>query len=145
MKLNLAIPLDAQRFVSAANALLKKGAYVELTDKSRRSNRQNSYEHLLCGIIAMELGESLEYVKEQYFKRLINPDIFCYRKTDPFLGEITDTYSTKEIDMEKTRIAIDRLVRWMYQQGFHVPAPEDETILREIEMEMGRMEQFIGR
>jgi hypothetical protein len=145
MMYNLAISLDAERFATAANALLKKGAYVELTDKSRRTKKQNSYSHLLCGIIAMEIGESLDYVKEQYFKRMLNADIFCYKKKDPFLGEVTDTHSTKEIDKEQTRIAIDRLVRWMYEQGFHVPAPENEVILREIEIEMGRMEHFIGR
>lgn len=144
MMYNLSTPLDAERFATAANALLKKGAYVELTDKSRRTRKQNSYEHLLCGIIAMEVGESTDFVKEYYFKRMLNGDIFCYKKRDPFLGEITDTYSTKEIDKEKTGIAIDRLVRWMHEQGYHVPNPDDELILREIEMEMGRMSQFIG-
>ena len=42
MKLNLSLPLDAERFIARCNALLQKGAYVELTDKSGRSKAQNS-------------------------------------------------------------------------------------------------------
>ena len=145
MKLNLSLPLDAERFIARCNALLQKGAYVELTDKSGRSKAQNSYSHLLCGIIAMEVGESLEYVKEYYFKRMLNADIFVYRRHDPLLGEIEDTYSTREISMEQTSVAIDRLKRWMSEQGIYAPSPDDEMRLRDIEMEMGRMERYIGR
>lgn len=145
MKLNLSLPLDAQRFTARCNALLKKGAYVELTDKSARTKRQNSYEHLLCGIVAMEMGETLQYVKENYFKRLVNADIFVYRKEDPYLGEVSDTYSTRDIPKEKTSVAIDRFKRWMAEQGIYAPSPLDEARLMDVEIEMGRMEVYIGR
>ena len=145
MKLNLSLPLDAERFTTRCNALLQKGAYVELIDKSGRTKRQNSYEHLLCGIVAIEMGETLDYVKENYFKRLINPDIFVYRRHDPFMGEIEDTYSTREISKEQTSIAIDRFKRWMAEQGIYAPSPLDEARLMDIEIEMGRMERYIGR
>lgn len=145
MKLNLSLPLDVERFCTRANALIEKGAYVELIDKSGRTRAQNSYDHLLIGIVAMELGESIPYVKEMYFKRLINPDIFVYRRHDPFMGEIEDTYSTREISKEQTSIAIDRFKRWMAEQGIYAPSPMDEARLKDIEIEMGRMERYIGR
>ena len=40
MKLNLSLPLDVERFVTRANALIAKGAYVELIDKSGRTRAQ---------------------------------------------------------------------------------------------------------
>lgn len=145
MKLNLSLELDKARFVARCNALLQKGAFVELTDKSGKSREQNSYEHLLMGIVAMEIGESLDYVKENYYKRLVNPDIFVYEKTDPFLGKIKDTYSCKEISKEQTSVAIDRFKRWMNEQGYYAPSHLDEERLQDVWREMGRMEQYIGR
>ena len=97
------------------------------------------------GIVAMEIGETIGYVKEQYFKRLVNPDIFVYRKTDKYLGEVTETYSTKEITQEQTAVAIDRFKRWMTEQGIYAPSPLDEARLLDIERELGRMERYVGR
>ena len=144
MKLNLSLPLDAERFVTRCNSLLEKGAYVELIDKSGRTRAQNSYDHLLIGIVAMELGESIPYVKEMYFKRLVNPDIFVYRRHDPFMGEIEDTYSTREISKEQTSIAIDRFKRWGAENGIYMPNPGDESLLQEIAIEMGRQQAYLG-
>ena len=102
MKLNLSLELDKARFVARCNALLQKGAFVELTDKSGKSREQNSYEHLLMGIVAMEIGESLDYVKENYYKRLVNPDIFVVTKEDKILGKVEILRSSKELTKEET-------------------------------------------
>lgn len=145
MKYDLSIPIDKERFEAKALSLLSKGAFVELLDKSGRTRAQNSYEHLLIGIVAMELGETIPYVKEQYFKRLINPDIFIIRKQDKYLGEVTETCSFKEITQEQTAVAIDRFKRWMAEQGIYAPSPLDAARLLDIERELGRMERYVGK
>lgn len=144
MKYDLSLPLDRERFATKANALLQKGAFVELVDKSGRTKAQNSYGHLLIGVVAMETGVTIDYCKEYYFKRLVNPDIFIRRVADPLMGEVDTIRSTKELSVQETSLAIDRFKRWCYEQGIYVPSPEDKDILKDIEREMGRMESYIG-
>jgi hypothetical protein len=33
----------------------------------------------------------------------------------------------------------------MAEQGIYAPSPEDEARLKDIEMELGRMERYVGR
>lgn len=144
MKYNLSLPLDVAKADARYEALKRQGRMIELTDKSTRSKAQNSYEHLIMGIVAMEVGVTLEYCKEYYFKRLVNPDIFVRKVDDPIAGEIVITRSTRELSVEETAMAIDRFKRWCYEQGYYIPDPADQVRLLDIEMQMGRMEQFIG-
>lgn len=145
MKYNLSLPIDIAKADARYNALKKKGAFIEITEKNIRSTRQNSYEYLLMGLVAMESGVSLDYCKEYYFKRAANKDIFVRRITDPLVGEIEITRSTSELSVEETSLAIDRFKRWCYEQGYYIPEPTDSAILADIEIEMGRMERYIGK
>lgn len=140
---NLSLPLDRERFASRANAQLRKGSVVELTEKTLRTQRQNNYLHLLLGVIAMDVGVRLQVAKEAYFKRLINHDIFVRKVHDKFLGEREDIRSSRDLSVEEMTIAIDRLRRWGAENGYYLPSPEDEARLRDIEIEMGRMRQYL--
>lgn len=140
---NLSLPLDRERFASRANAQLRKGSVVELTEKTLRTQRQNNYLHLLLGVIAMDVGVRLKVAKEDYFKRLINHDIFVRKVHDKFLGEREDIRSSRDLSVEEMTIAIDRLRRWGAENGYYLPSPEDEARLRDIEIEMGRMRQYL--
>ena len=97
MQYNLATDLDQERFVNRANALLQKRCVIELTEKTFRSPNQNRYLHLLIGIIAMDTGVGLEYAKREYFKKLVNRDIFVIKKSDKFAGEIEDLRSSADL------------------------------------------------
>ena len=87
MQYNLATELDQERFVNRANALLQKRCVIELTEKTYRSPNQNRYLHLLIGVVAMDTGVGLDYAKREYFKKLVNRDIFVIKKSDKFAGE----------------------------------------------------------
>ena len=143
MQYNLATDLDQERFVNRANALLQKGVVVELTEKTFRSPNQNRYLHLLIGIIAMETGVGLEYAKREYFKKLVNKDLFVIKKSDRFAGEIEDLRSSADLTIEEMSMAIDRFKRWGYENGFYMPSPEDTDRLRDIEIEMGRLKMYL--
>ena len=67
---DLSKPLDRERFATRVKFLSDKQRMVELTDVSRRSSRQNAYLYTILTYFANELGESMEYVKEAYFKRM---------------------------------------------------------------------------
>ena len=143
MQYNLATELDQERFVNRANALLQKRCVVELTEKTFRSPNQNRYLHLLIGIIAMDTGVGLDYAKREYFKRLVNRDIFVIKKSDKFAGEIEDLRSSADLTIEEMSMAIDRFKRWGYENGFYMPSPEDTDRLRDIEIEMGRLKMYL--
>lgn len=140
---NLSTPLDRERFAARANQQLQKGSVVELIEKTLRSYNQNSYLHLLIGTIAMETGVSLEYAKREYFKKLVNREIFIRKEHDRFSGEIEIIRSSADLSVEEMRISIDRFRMWAAEQGFYLPSPEDRDRLRDIEIEMGRMRQYL--
>ena len=143
MLYNLSIPLDRERFAARANALLQKGSVVELTEKTLRTHNQNSYLHLIIGVVAMEVGVTLEYAKKEYFKKLVNKDLFIRKEHDRFSGEIEVIRSSADLSVEEMRIAIDKFKRWGAENGIYIPSPEDTARLRDIEIEMGRMRQYL--
>ena len=143
MQYNLATDLDQERFVNRANVLLQKGVIVELTEKTFRSPNQNRYLHLLIGVVAMDTGVGLEYAKREYFKKLVNKDLFVIKKSDRFAGEIEDLRSSADLTIEEMSMAIDRFKRWGAENGFYLPSPEDKDMLKYIEIEMGRMRQYL--
>lgn len=143
MQYNLNNPLDRQRFKVRCNALYQKEVVVELTEKTFRTPNQNRYLHLIIGVIAMETGVGLEYAKREYFKRLCNKDLFCVVKMDRYSGEVETLRSSAELTKEEMSMAIDRFKRWASEQGFYLPAPGDEELLRQIEIEMGRQRQYL--
>ena len=143
MLYNLSNPLDRERFAARANALLQKGSVIELTEKTLRSHNQNSYLHLIIGTIATDVGVSLEYAKREYFKKLVNREIFIRKAQDRFSGEIEIIRSSADLSVEEMRVAIDRFRMWASQNGFYLPSPEDKDRLRDIEIEMGRMRQYL--
>ena len=143
MMYNLSTPLDLARFDAKVESARQKGCVVELTEKTSRSRNQNSYLHLLIGVIAMDVGVTLDYAKREYFKRLVNRDIFIRKVHDRFSGEVEVIRSSKELTTEEMSVAIDRFKRWGFEQGYYMPNPDDISLLRDIEVEMGRMRQYL--
>lgn len=140
---NLSMPLDRERFAARANAQLQKGSVVELTEKTLRTQKQNNYLHLLLGVIAMDVGVRLKVAKEEYFKKLINSDIFIRKVEDKFFGFRLETRSSRDLSVEEMNLAIDRLRKWGAENGYYLPSPEDTARLKDIEIEMGRMRQYL--
>lgn len=143
MQYDLSSDFQRKAFIARMDNLLDKGAVVELTEKTFRSPNQNRYLHLLIGVVAIETGNNLEYCKEWYFKRLCNPDIFIIDKKDRFYGEIMILRSTASLTKEEMSMAIDRFKKWGAENGIYMPNPEDIHLLKEIEIEMGRLKTYL--
>lgn len=143
MQYDLKSEYQLKAFQSKVEKLLEKGAVVELTEKTFRSRNQNSYLHLLIGVVAMETGNTLADVKEYYFKEICNSDLFHRQHFDK-LGNCIDTIrSSADLTKEEMSIAIDRFKRWGAENGIYMPNPGDESLLREIAVEMGRMSKYL--
>lgn len=144
MLYDLKNPLDRERFKRRCNALFKKQGIVELSEKTIRSNQQNRYAHLIMGYLAMETGNTLEYVKEVFYKRTANKDIFVRIKDDELLGQTEYLRSSASLSQEEFSTSIDRLRDWSSRvAGIYLPSPNEEQFLASIEVEMSRYKQWI--
>lgn len=144
MQFDLSTDFQRKAFLSRVDLLLEKGAVVEMTERTFRTRNQNNYLHLLIGVVAMDTGNTLAFTKDVYFKRLVNPDIFCVEKEDRIMGKVSVLRSSADLTKEEMSIAIDRFKRWGSQNGIYMPNPGDESLLREIAIEMGRNKAYLG-
>lgn len=135
--------LDKVRFKTRCNYLYEIGASVEMTEKKVRTLSQNAYLHLVIGIVAMETGNTLEYTKQEYYKRLVNRELYCLTVQDKFAGQIEVLRSSTELTKEEMSRSIDKFVRWATENGMAIPSPEDESLLHQAEIAMGRMEKWL--
>lgn len=143
MQYDLSNELQRKSFSARVEHLLGKGAVCDLTEKTFRTKGQNNYLHLLLGVVAMTTGNTLEDVKREYFKALVNPDIFIHRKTDRMGNTIVVYRSSADVSKEEMSTAIDRFKRWGAENGIYLPDPGDESLLQAIAIEMGRNNQYL--
>ena len=143
MVYDLSSDFQRKSFLARMDNLMEKGAVVELTEKAFRSPNQNRYLHLLIGVVAIETGNTLEDAKKWYFKETCNPDLFHVQHRDKMGNCIDHIRSTAELTKEEMSTAIDRFKRWGAENGIYMPNPEDASLLKAIEIEMGRMKSYL--
>ena len=144
MQYDLTSDFQRKAFLSRVDLLLEREAVVEITEKTFRSKNQNNYLHLLIGVVAMYTGNTLAFTKDVYFKKLVNPDLFCVMKEDRIMGKVPILRSSADLTKEEMSMAIDRFKRWGAENGIYMPNPGDESLLREIAIEMGRNKSYLG-
>lgn len=137
--------LDRERYKRRTAELYEKKAIVEVKEKTSRSTSQNRYLHLLLGYLAIETGNTLEYVKEQFYKRAANPGLYLMTKEDKLLGEVAAwTRSSADLTKEEMAVSITRLRDWASQvAGIYLPSANEQGFLQMIELEMSRQQRYI--
>ena len=124
--------------VTRFNHLLEHAVLVELSDATKRSSAQNNYLHCVLGAVALSVGESLEYVKQEIYKRTVNPDVFVREHDNPVLGRVVSLRSSKDLDKEEMSATIDRFRKWAAEQGIYMPSPDDLHTIARISSEMSQ-------
>ena len=143
MVYDLSSEFQRKAFLARVDNLMEKNAVVEMTEKAFRSPNQNRYLHLLIGVVAIETGNTLEDAKKWYFKEPCNPDLFHVQHRDKMGNCIDHIRSTAELTKEEMSTAIDRFKRWGAENGIYMPNPDDASLLKAIEIEMGRMKSYL--
>ena len=112
--------------------LIKDGKVFELTEKKpKRSLPQNAYLHVLLGYFAAQTGNTLEWVKKEYYKKLVNPTTFIRTKEDRFMGVVKYLRSSADLDTAEMTTTIDRFRNWSASEvGIYLPAPDEERLLQ---------------
>lgn len=136
---------DCRRAESYLQTLIRRKAdKVELTDRHKRTSPQNRYLHVCIGIVAMETGNPLEYVKEKYFKRLVNASLFVENRFDSITGRNEETVrSSSVLTVEEMTTAIERFRNWASAHGWYIPSPEEEMLLRQAEAAIRQSDKFL--
>lgn len=146
MLFDLKKPLDVERLKARINYCERRGEVVELkVKKPPRSPSQNRYLHLILGWFACETGNTLEFVKEAYFKEYVNPNLFVVCKEDEITGtRICTLRSTTELNTAEMTTAIERFRNWSAMEGgIYLPSPDEENMIRDIEVEISRQERYL--
>ena len=122
------------------------GYLVELKQiKPPRTPNQNRYLHLILGWFAIEYGETLEHVKQEFFKKEVNAEIFKTERTNKKTGEVRlDWKSTADLDTKELTEAIDRFRTWSSKTaGIYLPSANEESYLKQIIVEMDLQKEYI--
>lgn len=138
-------PLDKANFLLRAKKLAESGKVIELTEKKpRRTLSQNSYLHVLLAYFGTQTGNTLEWVKQQYYKKLVNPDLFIREKEDKYLGKIKVLRSSADLDTSEFSLSIERFRNWASQEtGIYMPSADEYIIIQQMEIEIERNKEFL--
>jgi hypothetical protein len=143
MKFNLTNDIDIARFRTRVEYHLRKQTpNVELTEK--RTKKQNSYLHLIIGWFAIESGNTIDFVKRNYYKKAANSQTFLLEKEDKFLGKVEELRSSADLTSGEMTLSIERFRNWAAQQaGIYLPDANEDKFLEYIRTELYTYEQWI--
>lgn len=144
MLYDLSNTLQCESFKVKAEALAKKGGIVELTEKKQqRTSAQNRYLHSILAYFGLEVGETAEYVKKNYFKILCNKDLFIREVDDKYLGKIKVLRSSADLDTAEMTTAIERYRNWCASEGVYIPSAEEHLLVQQMEIEISRNRMYL--
>ena len=138
-------PLDKANFLLRAKKLAESGVIVDLTEKKpRRSLPQNKYLHVILAYFGAQTGNTTEWVKQQYYKKLVNPDLFICEKEDKYFGRIKVLRSSADLDTSEFSLSIERFRNWAAQTaGIYIPSSKEHYLIQQMEIEIERNKKFL--
>ena len=132
------IPEQKEKAIERFQWLLSNGKRIELKEKkAKRSISQNAYLHLVMSWFGLEFGYTLEEVKQEIFKKAVNPEIFYEGEKDGIV-KIERWRSTADLNTGEMTTAIDRFRDFSAKHGCYLPEPKDLSYLEEIENELSK-------
>ena len=143
MIFNASNEFDIQRAKERLGYLIEKKKTFEITEKKpKRTYSQNNYIHLLFAWFALEYGETPEYVKQDIFKKLVNPQIFLTEYVNYKTGEVRAAWrSTADLNTKEMTTAIDNFRDYASKEaGIYLPTPDDLISLNEIERQVNNLQ-----
>lgn len=138
-------PLHAQQAKAKLEKLIKEQKVFELTEKKpKRSLSQNKYLHVILAYFGCQIGETMEYVKRNYYKILCNKDTFVREREDKFLGKIKYLRSSTDLDSSEMSMTIERFRNFASSEvGVYIPSPDEERLIQLMEIEVERNKPYI--
>lgn len=92
----------------------------------------------------MECGYTLEEVKKEYFKVLVNPDLFIVEKEFKHIGKRKVLRSSAALDSAEMTTAIERFRNWASTEaGIYLPSANEEEMIALMEVELSRYKEYL--
>jgi hypothetical protein len=138
---NTTNPLHRNQLIEKVKYYIQKGKEVELKVKHpKRSISQNAYLHLILTWFALEYGDTVDYVKQDLFKKQVNRQIFETEFVNKKTGECRqDWRSTASLSTAEMTLAIERFRNYAsIEAGIYLPEPEDIVSIAELEREVSK-------
>lgn len=132
------LKLDRNRAVERLEYLIQNNKVFEIKEKRKiRSLSQNRYLHLILSWFGLEHGYEMEEVKQEIFKKLVNPDLF-YNGTKEGIVNIELWRSTATLNTEEMTLAIEKFRDFSSKHGCYLPEPKDLALINEMERELSK-------
>lgn len=137
--------LHARQARAKLEKLIKDKKIFDLTEKKpQRSIQANKYLHVCLSYFGCQIGETMEYVKRNYYKILCNPDTFIREREDKYLGRVKYLRSSSELDSSEFSLTVDRFRNWCSSNAdVYIPSPDEERLIQLMELEVERNKEFI--
>lgn len=146
MLYDLSNPYQRGQAIARLESLANRGSVVEISEKRQRGLSQNSYLHVCIGCAALHFGETLEYVKREYYKKHCNPDIFIVSEFDRVLGcTVTYLRSSRDLTVEQMTLSIERFRNWTAGHECYIPSADEHAAIMQLQVEMSRNKQYLSR
>jgi hypothetical protein len=157
MLFNLRNPIELKRFQEKCAALAEKAeklqqynpkgelCVVELSEKhQQRSASQNNYCHVILAYFASEYGVTADEAKVDYFKRLVNPDIFVRSRVNKKGKEVKFLRSTRDLSKDEMSLAISRFRDWSSAEAeIYIPSGEEYEYLTYCKQQIDRSKEYL--
>lgn len=140
MKYDGSNPLHVQQARAKPEKLIKERKVFELTEKKPQGSlNQNKYLHVCLACFGCRIGETMEYVKRNYYKILCDKDTSVREREDKFLGRIKYLRSSSDLDSAEMSLTIGRFRNFPSAQcGIYIPSPDEERLIQLMEIEAGQ-------
>lgn len=138
--------MDIESARTKLEGLVKRGVLIELSEKKpRRSLNQNNYLHLILAYFACRSGNTLDWVKMNYYKLECNRQLFVRERWDETLQKsVAYVRSTADLTTEEMSLSIDRFKDWSVQVAeIALPDADDEAQIAAAQVEVERNKRFL--
>jgi hypothetical protein len=137
--------LQIENFKIRVEKFLQKKAVVELTEKKeRRSLAANAYLHVILSYFAAVTGNTMSYVKLNYYKLHCNRDIFVVEQDDKLIGKKHIIRSSSTLTSDEMSLSIERFRNFAsVEAGIYIPSGEESLALQQCRIEIERNKEFI--
>jgi len=136
--------IDIQRAIEKIKHFITNKKVFELTEKrKKRTISQNSYLHLILAGFAMETGYTTKEVKQEIFKKIVNPDTF-YEGEFGELIKIERWRSTANLNTQEMTLCIGRFRDYASKEaGIYLPEPSDLALLQDMEIQINNNKNYL--
>lgn len=122
---------------------ISKKKVFEIIDRTKMTRSQRGLLHVYCGIVAKHFGLTIDYVKQNYYKGIVNPDVYAVTIHDPVTGEWQTTYrSSESLAKETISSTLERFKHWaLNEHGIVLPDRNDLNAMNAAYVEVNRYDK----